>query len=193
MSRIIGIAGGMGSGKDTFGKMLQKHLDKDYEIVKFGYAVKQIASIILNVPVERFEDEDFKKAWLGEEWENHVLPFEEPYTVRILLQRIGTEAGRYMLHPDIWVNNLFNKFANHSYWIITDLRFPNEFEAIKKRGGYTIKIVRGVGYDDSQHISERALDNHNFDLVVHNIGDLEMLDTIAAKTASSLKPSFNHL
>jgi len=193
MSKLIAIAGGMGSGKDTFGKMLQTHLGKDYEIVKFAYAVKQIAALILNVPVERFEDEDFKKCWLGEEWENHTLPFEEPYTVRKLLQRIGTEAGRHMLHPNIWVNNVFNRFTNDSHWIITDLRFPNEFETIKKRGGYTIKIVREIGYDNSQHLSERALDNHNFDLVVHNIGDLKLLDTIAAKTASSLKPSFNHL
>ena len=64
-------------------------------------------------------------------------------------------------------------------WIITDVRFPNELQAIKDRGGINIRINRpcsicgGVGYHKldcrpSEHISETALDNAEFDYVIEN-------------------------
>ena len=71
-------------------------------------------------------------------------------------------------------------------WIITDVRFPNEVQAIKDRGGITIRINRpcsicgGVGYHKldcrpSEHQSETALDNAEFDYVIDNNGTIEEL------------------
>lgn len=71
-------------------------------------------------------------------------------------------------------------------WIITDLRFPDEFDAVKQREGITIRVNRpytttgGNGipatFDKSQfHISETALDNHKFDYIIENDGSMEDL------------------
>lgn len=63
-------------------------------------------------------------------------------TPRRMLQLIGTECGRDIIHPNIWVNALFADYTQHSKWIITDVRFPNEAKAIQKKGGLVIRVNR---------------------------------------------------
>jgi dephospho-CoA kinase len=127
-------------------------------------------------------------------------------TPRLLLQLLGTECGRNIIHPNIWVNSLFAEYVHkaefeadvtsegnpyrkqvseESKWIITDMRFPNELEVIKSRGGITIRINRITGHPgidndthivtDWQHPSETSLDNAEFDYVITNDGTIEDL------------------
>lgn len=69
-------------------------------------------------------------------------------TPRLLLQLMGTDAGRGQVHDNIWVNaSLAGWHADDGKpsvqrWIFTDVRFPNEVEAIEKRGGIVINIQR---------------------------------------------------
>ena len=129
-------------------------------------------------------------------------------TPRFLLQFIGTNLFRNQLHPEIWVNALMSKYKSYSIpikdlgigkgfewgeiypnWIITDLRFPNEMEAVKKKGGITIRVNRpcdicgGSGYHkmscpvskSGEHYSETAIDKSEFDYVVDNDSDIQSL------------------
>ena len=80
----------------------------------------------------------------------------EVLTPRLLLQLIGTDGGRDIVHPQIWVNATMADYnpkynsrpedrmdkLDYPNWIITDVRFPNEAEAIKKRGGIIIRVNR---------------------------------------------------
>ena len=118
-------------------------------------------------------------------------------TYRYLLQHIGTDLLRDQLHPQIWVNALMGEYKdthemstyghNGKYpdWIISDTRFPNELQAVKDRGGLTIKVERIqmsddkryiIGFDPfNEHISETALDSAEFDEVIINNGSIEEL------------------
>jgi hypothetical protein len=126
-------------------------------------------------------------------------------TVRQLLQEIGTEAMRNVIHPNIWVNALFVDYKKEAInwdsdgnttvesfpnWIITDLRFPNEMQAVKDRGGITIRVnnpyirysdgsyrakSKMMGDFDNKHPSETALDNAEFDYTIENNGTIEDL------------------
>ena len=89
-------------------------------------------------------------------------------TPRLLLQLLGTDCGRDILHPNIWVNALMADYKIPSLpdettfieddtqwikdrspkWIITDVRFPNELEAVKDRGGITIRVNRSLQHHD---------------------------------------------
>lgn len=66
-------------------------------------------------------------------------------------------------------------------WIITDLRFPNEYDAIKDRKGICIRVnrdyvLRGAEEDPKKlHPSETALNNHTFDYEIDNNGSIEDL------------------
>lgn len=198
MRRLIGISGKMGSGKDTVGTIIRRFgfLEKDpinWEIKKFADKLKIVASIITNIPVEKFEDQEFKKTLLGPEWGkltksnplNAIEPFaditfNELMTVRDLLQKIGTEAMRNGLHENVWVNALFADYLEDKQWVITDVRFVNEYEAIKAKGGIVIRVNR-PGYGTSMtslandHPSEKALDGFEFDYVIENDGSLQQL------------------
>lgn len=103
-----------------------------------------------------------KAKYSDEEKEKYEKYLVKP-TLRWMLQYVGTEAFRNQIHPDSWVNALFSDFETevnvsiglspehpdylkkeYPSWLITDLRFPNEFKEIKRRGGVTIKIVRDI-------------------------------------------------
>ena len=133
-------------------------------------------------------------------------------TPRLMLQLLGTEAGRQIIHPNVWVNALFadydkylefciqnelSKLKDKSMmggfshnrssfeipnWIITDVRFPNEVQAIKDRGGIVIRVNRldvdkfTTNFPQTLHPSETALDDCNdFDYVIENDGSIEDL------------------
>jgi hypothetical protein len=114
-------------------------------------------------------------------------------TVREMLQIIGTDALRNNLHPDTWVNALMcyyipeeswlnvklSEKAKLIYpnWIITDMRFPNEMQAVKANGGITIKVIRPNDKDIplDLHPSETALDDAEFDYEMVNDGTIEDL------------------
>ena len=125
-------------------------------------------------------------------------------TPRLLLQVIGTDCIRDKVHPNAWVNALFADYKyeihrsevptraagfidQHVYpnWIITDMRFPNELEAVKSRGGITIRVNRlnstnqnghtYINKKDRTHPSEISLDSATFDYVIDNNGTIEEL------------------
>jgi hypothetical protein len=192
---LIGINGYAGSGKDTVGKIIQyllsafngvdlkKILDNyieyewmleeqsEWEIKKFAGKLKQVASLLTGIPIEKFEDQEFKKEKLGPEWNVHGIPL----THREFLQILGTNALRECLHTNTWVNALMCDYTPLSKWIITDVRFPNEAKAIKDKGGIIIRVDRPFCKPINAHASETALDSWNFDYKVGNVSDLVSL------------------
>ena len=141
---------------------------------------------------------------MDKEFKNSNNSYIEKLTPRELLQIIGTECIRDKVHPNAWVNALFADYKakwvptgdsvaeedvslekEYPNWIITDMRFPNELEAIKSRGGITIRVNRpyttvvggnGIPATFSQfHPSETALDNAEFDYTIENNSSIEDL------------------
>ena len=89
-----------------------------------------------------------------------------------VLQRLGTGV-RAAIDQEFWVKALFNTYSDNI--IIADVRFPNEVEAVKERGGIVFRIER-PGAGAGNHISETALDDyHGFDYIIDNVGTLEDL------------------
>ena len=95
-----------------------------------------------------------------------------------LLQWWGTELRRSQ-NPNYWVDKTMRSIRAElinpkAIAIITDVRFPNEADAIKSNGGYTINVQRllsdGTQYLDPNrpvdHPSETALDNYNWDFYI---------------------------
>lgn len=106
-------------------------------------------------------------------------------TPRLLLQLLGTQCGREIIHPNIWVNALFSEYVSYHNsrvniytlpkWIISDVRFENEAKAIKERNGIIIRVNRNSENKDN-HQSEIDLDNYKeFDYTIANIGSIKDL------------------
>jgi hypothetical protein len=74
-------------------------------------------------------------------------------------------------------NDLFNYLENVPFpnWVITDVRFPNEADAIKQEEGILIRVNRsGVG-PVNDHESETSLDGWGFDYIIDNDSTLGSL------------------
>lgn len=123
---------------------------------------------------------------------------EYDITLRELLQKIGTDLFRDMIHPDVWVKALMDEYRPIDYeskvdpdrvnnatyqipiypnWIITDVRFPNEVSAVKEEKGLIIKVVRPLeGELHSNHASETALNDYSeWDWIINNDGNINKL------------------
>lgn len=97
-----------------------------------------------------------------------------------LLQFVG-DGLRNLYHDNIFVDSVMQKIndinlANPSVnIIITDMRYPNEMDALKAAGFTTVKITRDnrVIDRDPNHKSEIALKDAKFDFHIENNGTPE--------------------
>jgi hypothetical protein len=162
---LIGISGRLGTGKDTVASLIQANSERTYQRKRFADILKKMSSALLGVGEGVLEDRDYKEetiAWLGT-------------TPRYVMQTLGNDWGRNIIDKDIWVKALMFQYnPNTSNWIVPDVRYPNEAEAIKKDGGILIRVVRT--YYNDPHPTETALDDYNdWDHVINNNGTLDEL------------------
>lgn len=102
-----------------------------WSVKKYADKLKDILCILLGCTRLQLEDRNFKESELGSEWwcwvENISGKIVKPYngdeindftlvkmTPRKLLQVLGTECGRKIIHPNIWVNALFADYKPYS-------------------------------------------------------------------------------
>lgn len=148
------------------------------QVKKFAGKLKNIVAELLNCSISNLESEDFKNSKI-----DYLSSEDKIITPRYLLQYLGTDVLRNSINEDIHVNLLLNELkssqnANILAFAITDLRFRNELEAIKKHGGLTIRLNRNEAnkiVSNSQHESETALDSAQFDITIDNNGTFEEL------------------
>lgn len=177
---IIGINSYATGGKDTVAKIIQElQPEKSWEVKKFAGKLKLIASLLTGIDVSLFEDQEFKEKLMPLEWVEQWMEGTTKYyklmKVRDFLQRLGTESVRDILHNDAWVNALMVDYNLDYNWIVTDTRFHNEAQAIRKSGGIVVRINRDGVKPINNHPSEVALDDFDFDFVIENNGSLEDL------------------
>lgn len=164
---IIGLSGYARSGKDTaanglgiFGFRRVAFADK---LREFLLRLDPIVGIDEDTDYWRVSDVVHVYGWNGYK--------TSPYgnEMRELMQRLGTECGRQLISDTVWIDAaLGTGIVEPERLVVTDVRFPNEAEAIKARGGFVVRINRpGVGPANA-HPSETALDDWTFDAIIDN-------------------------
>lgn len=166
-----------GSGKSLFARYLRRQIGA--VSLKFAAPLKEMASRLVEVAgYSQLKAHAFIEGATKEQ----LIP-ELGVSGRRLQQTLGTEWGRKILGPDIWVNlamkEVARRVAESERLVIDDMRFPNEHAAVKKAGGTVIKVVRsGVSRPDT-HPSEGGLEAYGFDYIVYNNGTKEELECAA--------------
>jgi len=96
--------------------------------------------------------------------------------VRRLMQVLGTEVGRNILGPDVWVHAWRRRVValGSASIVAADVRFPNEARAVRDAGGEVWWIDR-PGCGPSAHASERSIGPNECDVVVHNTAGVDFL------------------
>lgn len=153
MTRLIALTGYAGSGKSTVAKhLVEAH---GFTLVKFAGPLKSMMRC-LGLGDREIEGDLKEKP-------HPVLCGETP---RHAMQTIGTQWGRQLIGPDLWVNvaveSTLAVLSRGGSVVIDDCRFENEAGAIRHHGGEIIQIRRpGVGPVNA-HPSENLPANPDF-------------------------------
>jgi hypothetical protein len=172
---LIGFSGLAGSGKSTAARILRDH--HRFTVLPFAGPLKAMArafglraeemTILKEVQLER-------------------LNWKSP---RQFMQLLGTEFGRDLIGPNVWVdawrNTLGESAVEHFGDILAvadDVRFENEAAAIRAEGGIVVRIERaGAGSaTGAAHSSEAGVAP---DITIENDSDE---DEFAAKVLGLL-------
>lgn len=197
---IIGIAGNKHCGKSTAASVIQKH---NMFNLAFGDVLKEMCIDTLALDPNAVYDNEKKEALfekpivyngfyvnefiealkqvtsLTEEQEAKVaelLSTKKFLSIRDVLQYVATNIVRKHIRDDFWIY-IFNKQnGKKQRFVVSDVRFANEREYIRSRGGKLVLIKKPSIFRDG-HESETSLgDESEYDYVIENNGSKERLE-----------------
>ena len=135
---ILAIAGHAGAGKDTVAEMFEEILFKS-AIFRFASPIYDAIETIFDINLNELDRAE-------KELPHWKLFYNSP---RKVLQTLGTEWAREMIHEDVWpllLDRRLRRIAaqgEHIKWaIIPDLRFENELQYVRSRGGSVVRVER---------------------------------------------------
>jgi hypothetical protein len=165
--KIIGFAGRIGSGKTLAASMIP-----DAHCLQWADPIYRGLAAMLSIPDEVLRDRAQKERFLDVGGLD-VVP-------RDLLRTLGTEWGRALVHPDIWVmltmariDRLADAIGADAF-AVCGTRFPNEVQAIRARGGEVWWVDR-PGVAVGTHSSDFQIGPDDCDDIIRNTGTVGQL------------------
>jgi len=199
---IIAVSGKKGSGKDTVAKIFQYFtLPKEVRTISmeewvheltyheeisnlstflenrcYANKLKDITSVILNVPRWQLDIEEFKEKILPTCWNRWILSSDiarslhnseeeakgiikflklhpdeytlsyEAMTIRQFLQTVGTDVMRDVIHPNVWINSMFTDYNIIGHTNVAPLDDPTG--QLSKTPNYPSWIVTDVRFEN---------------------------------------------
>jgi hypothetical protein len=174
--KLIGLSGHMGCGKNYIAEqIIYPHFKSKNNILIIGFGDQMKNELYARDLSLRYDD----------------LYDHKTFETRNKLQQYGTENGREKYHPDIWIRGLdiqIETFKRRSHGdcliIVCDVRFINEAEYIKQKGGILFRINSPnrsnnrylkeanndpIKYEQiKNHKSETELNDYKFDHLINN-------------------------
>lgn len=155
MVKLIGITGVKGSGKDTAFSFIKSDFPTSIQLSLAG-KLKTVCSEVFDIPSNFFHDQNLKekefedlivleeetmlacikkyKSITDYSYDSHIRPLlgHVIYTPRQLLQTIGTDLLRN-INDEVHCNEVNLLIKDPGIYVLTDVRFINEFEYFKNR------------------------------------------------------------
>lgn len=161
---VIGIAGRARTGKDTTANFLIA----EYGGYRYSFADPLRAMLKAGLGI------DMADPYWAKNKEVEIAALGK--SPRQLMQTLGTEWGRDMIHPEIWLTLATDKLRMHGRgMVIPDLRFENEVQWVRKYGGVIIHLSRDDAPEIAPHSSESGLIPGPTDIHLFNNAGLDDL------------------
>ena len=164
---IIGLSGYARSGKDTVAKYLVEN--HGFVRVAFADTLRNILSELNPILEDGHRLNEAVKMY---GWDITKSKYDE---VRRLLQVLGV-AGRELIAEDVWIGAALKTPTNGAPVVISDVRFKNEADVIKKLGGSIWRVVRPDTAPVNSHVSEVQMNYYSFDELIMNDKDIRHLE-----------------
>lgn len=190
---LIGLHGRKQAGKDTVHQRIERIYDTravgvPVERASFADLLYESAATALGLTVDDLQALKSEPAVVLElaDYRGHYMRGGQRRrlcTIREYLQRFGTESHRHIFGDNFWVDNLAKNLHTHGgrIVVVTDVRFPNEAEAVRAAGGHVVRVVGPTEVEDAGdgHASEAPLPESLIDDVLFNAvrdDDFDSLD-----------------
>lgn len=166
---LIGLTGLGGAGKDAVAEILVRELG--YTRLAFADSLKSIAEML-----DPYIYSDTRLSDVLEQggWDYAKNTYPE---ARRFLQQLGVSVRQW--DQSFWVKIVVDQVWPGSNYVIADVRFPDEAEAIEGDGGRVYRVERaghtGIAGANGSHVTETALADWVFP-VIHNDGSLADLE-----------------
>jgi hypothetical protein len=169
---VIGIAGRARAGKSTAAELLLR-IGAGRYLYSFADPIRAMLKagldIDLDSPYWQMRKED-------------PLPDFGGHSPRSLMQLLGTEWGRELVAPDLWLTLASGALRRGGRgMIIADVRFDNEAAWVRAQGGVVLHIERGKAPPVRAHASEAGVQQLPGDLRIFNESSLDSLHVGLAK------------
>lgn len=155
---LIAFTGKKRAGKDTAAQAL-----KGFHRESFAAPIRQAVAKTLDWTLEELEL-----------WKETPIEWLDGVTARNMMQTLGTEWGRNMIHHELWLRSLERRIRQRPRVVITDVRFNNEAEFVKRLGGVVVQVERTSQVTDA-HASEAGVDRKLIDFFIFNDFSVEHL------------------
>jgi hypothetical protein len=166
--RIIAFAAAKQSGKTTAAEHL---VDNGYTRLSFAQPIRDMTWYLMQLaglPTPYSEQ-------LLTTHKEVVIP-EFGVSARYLMQTLGTDWGRGLVHPQLWIMLMSKRLANTAakHLVIDDIRFEDEATLIRDRGGLIIHINRYPAQAaNDAHISESGIAQYCYLKITNTIHRLK--------------------
>lgn len=215
--KVIALTGQLQNGKNTVADILSESLKGNVATASFAFKLKQMSEHdfkILTEQINNFVDEFIKIVdgifilkffpFIKKKLKNKINEikidsdsFYEKKNIitRSILQIYGTNIMRNRVDDLYWVNKTVDYMKriknNTDYVLITDARFTNELEYLKKCFDDVVVVyIDKFNVDKSielTHESENGLNDADFNFVIHNDGTIEELKEKVKKLNLGIK------
>jgi len=166
--KVIGLGCTAQVGKDTAAEYWEKKFPGRVKRVAFADKLKQVCMLLFDLSYEQcYGSKEIKEA-IDPRW---------GMSPREILQKVG--EGMRKIYPDIWVDTVFyttipdHQKDGYDFFVISDVRYPNEGDKVHKEDGTLIKVLRAAGGVEvgANHSSETAMKDYtDFDFIIDNNG-----------------------
>lgn len=171
---IIALSGPAGSGKSTVAARLASRYDAHR--IRFADPLKAMLTAIL---VSAGTSTDMAYRMVEGDLKEVPATALCGRTPRHAMQTLGTEWGRDLMHPNLWIELWAAKartaLRNGFAVVVEDCRFLNEVRTVWDLGGKVVWIHGRSGIAGS-HVSESGGAQHMADYHIYNDGDLAHLN-----------------
>jgi len=166
--QVIGLGCTAQVGKDTAAEYWEKKFPGRVKRVAFADKLKQVCMLLFDLSYEQCYGSKESKEAIDPRW---------GMSPREILQKVG--EGMRKIYPDIWVDTVFyttipdHQKDGYDFFVISDVRYPNEGDKVHKEDGTLIKVLRDAGGVEvgANHSSETAMKDYtDFDFIIDNNG-----------------------
>lgn len=182
----IGLMGHARSGKDTAGRWLVEH--HGHQRVGFADPLKEMA-LRVDPIIDPIVGSTLSDVIRMVGWEDAKDDEAYAWEVRRFLQNLGSAVRD--LDPGFWISQAFETMADNGWdreqhFVITDVRYPNEVQALRTAGFKLLYIDRPGVSPVNDHASETSVGPEDADVVVPNTGGLESFYVTLSDVVESL-------